>query len=439
MGVNISNHSNTPSPLEGDGNFSTRDTSARKMGEESKRKLVITIILIGLGLIIFQNDAFAKKRKENTPYQEYLYQQKVLRKIEKEKYKARLLPESGFQTVEEYEIKSRSIPNAEKKVPEAKLPKDIKMQYVPQPTYTLAKYNNPPGTAELRIERRFYFDRQQNAQGIVSPDKSFMVYPSVYYYAASQCTSADLFVVQLDKTLPDVDRISRANVVRRDPNPILSTDKAIDQQYVFRTMTPVDFSADGRILIAKEKIGYNYDGIWKTNLWVYDFSTKHAKCLPEIRDAIKFYWLNTDGTVLDEKRWDIYPLGFDLNDPYRIVVAAYGYTGKVPKFLGTWSIDPQGERTQLVSLFNDQPEISINGFKLVKSGVVKPAELQVEAKQVNKAIKKKRKEAKHAKKQAKKELKKELHKTLHEMKREVSHNKTLYQEHKRVHAPSGLE
>ena len=402
------------------------------------RKILLSAIIIGL-CPFFSDCVFCKKHKQNTPYQEYLFQQKVLLRIEKEKYKAGLLPTSGFQTVEEYEVNSKSVLNRDKKVPEPKLPNDIKMQYIPQPTYTLAKYNNPPGTAELRIDRKFYFDRQENAQGIVSPDMSFMVYPSVYYYAMSRCTATDLFVIPLDKTLPDVERISRANVVQKNPVPILSTDKNVDNDNTFRTMTPVDFSQDGKILVAKEKIGYTFDGIWKTSLWVYDFETKEAKKLNEIREAIKFYWLNADGTHLDEKRWDIYPLGFDSNEPDRIVVAAYGFTGKTPRFLGTWSIDSKGERTMLVSLFDDQPQISVNGFKIVQDGVVNPVEITAEKKKQDKDIKKKRKAAKKAKKQHKKEAKKELNIKLHEMKKEVSHNKTLYTEHKRVHAPSGEE
>lgn len=438
MGKCEPNYDICPSPLAGEGNFSARDKSVRKMGEGLKICLVLTILIIEL-CPFFANSAFAKKYRVNTPRQEHLYQQKVLIKVEKARYKASLLPFSGYQTVEDYENKSKCIPNADKTIPAPELPNDIKMQYVPQPVFKLTKYNNPPGAAELRIDRMIYYDRQENAQGIVSPDITFMVYPSIYYYANCQCTSADLFILPLDKSLPDVERISRANIVRKLPNPILSTDKSIDQKYVFRTLTPVDFSVDSSVLAIKEKVGYTYDGIWRTDLWVYDFRTQKAKKLVEVRDAIKFYWLNTDGTHLDDKRWDIYPLGFDVKNPERIVVSAYGFTGKTPKFLGTWSIDVNGERTMLVSLFDDQPQISMNGYKLIKSGVVNPNIVMKDKKKQIKLIKKKRKEAKKQRKAAKKKAKKELKKRIKEIKRNGPMHNSIDSKQKWINAPTSID
>ena len=40
-------------------------------------------------------------------------------------------------------------------------------------------------------------------------------------------------------------------------------------------------------------------------------------------------------------------MGFDANNDNRVVVCAYAYTGDVPKFLGTWSIDVEGEDAKL--------------------------------------------------------------------------------------------
>ena len=371
------------------------------------------------------NGAFAKKNT-NTPYQEYLYQQKVLRQIEKDKYKESLLPFSGFMTKEDYEKKSQDVSTSSISIPEPKLPKDIKMKYVPQPTYKLAKYNDPPGTPELKMDRKIHFDRQENCQGITSPDKSIMVYPSIYYYANSKTTACDLFVIPLDKSLPDVDRLLRANVIRKNPDPILSTDKSVDVDYSFKTMTPIDFSSDGLRLIAKEKIGYEFDGIWKTNLWSYDFETKTAKNLVEVRDAIKLYWFETKGIRLDEKRWDIFPLGFDAKDPTRIIVTAYAYTGAVPKFLGTWSVDYKGERTLLLSLFDANAGVSINGYKLVQSGVVNPSTVFADEKKQDKIVKTNRKKEKQAAKAKAKLGKQALNKKLKEMKNNESKMKNIY-------------
>jgi len=403
------------------------------------KKLLLLLLIVLCQTGMSSNSALAKNGQPNTSYEEYKYEQKVLRAQEIEKYNRSLLPQSGFMTREEYENASKDIPNSEIKVPAYVLPRDIKSKYVPQPTYKLTRYNNPPGSAELHIDRRFRFDRQENGPAITSPKRDFMVYPVVYYYVSNQCTAGDLFVIPLDKSLPDVERIQRANIIKRIPEPILSTQKEISTKATFRTMTPVDFSADGSKLIAKEKIGNSNDGIWQTNLWVYDFNTQQGRNLSEVRDAIRFYWKNVEGLTLDEKRWDIYPLGFDAENPDRIIVSAYGYTGGKPNFLGNWSIDSQGERTELVSLFEAGAKVSTNGYKIVKSGVVYPSQVKKSEKRQDKLIKKKRKAEKKSMKAVKKQKKAALKKRLKEMKSEESSAVKQYKKQQNSWGPTGID
>lgn len=400
----------------------------------------VAILLFAFYFLSFTSlPAFAKKAKVLTPASQYKYEQQLLRQQLKEKYERSLLPESGYMTKEEYEELSKDIPNSEKVIPEYKLPRDIKMKYVPQPTYKLVHYNDPPGTPELHIPRRFQFDRQINCTGITSPNGDIMVYPVVYYYAINQCTAGDLFVIPLDKSLSDLDRVKRANIIKRIPSPILSTPKDISEKYIFRTMTPIDFSVDGTKLIAKEKIGNVNDGIWQTNLWVYDFNTQQARNLSEVRDAIRYYWKNKENLILDEKRWDITPLGFDVNDPKRILVSAYGYTGGTPKFLGNWSIDCNGERTQLVSLFNANTKVSMNGLKLTQDDVQVPYIVRSEEKSQDKLTKKKRKQEKKAIKKAFKEKKKAYKKAVREIKQETSKTIQEYNRQQNISGPTGAE
>lgn len=386
-------------------------------------------------MIFFQQPSLAKKVKVYTPQDQYLYEQKSLREQEVEKYERSLLPESGYMTRDEYEEASKDISNEDIKVPAYEPPRDIKMKYTPQPIYELARYNEPPGSPDIHLDRHFKFDRQENAGAVTSPNKDIMAYPTVYYYASNNCISGDIFVIPLDKSLPVVERIQRANVVKRLANPILSTDKDITVKNTFRTMTPIDFSPDGTKLVAKEKIGNSYDGIWKTNLWVYDFTTQTATTFPEIRQAIVFYWKNQDDIVLDEKRWDIYPLGFDADNPNRVIVSAYGYTGRIPKFLGNWSIDCEGKTTELVSLLKPEANVSISGWKIVQTGVVNPQKVMADEKKKDKEIKKKRKAEKKALKKAKKSKKKALKKKLKEMKKETK--KEIHQYNKQMNK-SGL-
>ena len=335
----------------------------------------------------FKGDA----RQQEMRYIHNLQKQEV-----KEKHEKRVLDRnpSGFMTVEEYELLSAPKDKTAQEIEIPKVEKGSDMKYVPQPTYKIVRYNNPPGSPELSIKKRFYATRQQNAQGITSPDFSIMVYPSIYYYPSSAAIACDLFVIPLEKNETNLNKIMKANVMHRWPDPILSTDKSITDNYSFRTLTPVDFSADGTKLLVKEKIGYSKDGIWQTNAIVYDFTTRTSYDLKELRAAIVYYWKQYKDVNLDDKRWDIYPLGFDINEPDRIVAYAYAYTGEAPVFLGSWSIDSKGEQTRLISFNNKDVQISINGFKIVQDGVVPPDQLHVEeqqAKRFEKAEEKRKK------------------------------------------------
>ena len=348
----------------------------------------------------FQQMKYPFIKRSDHVVAETIYLNEVDKVDEKEKYEKSRMPESGYMTVAEYEAKSRGKSRKEINndiLDKAQMPKDENMVYIPQKKFKLVKYNEPVGSPELTLPRKLNFDRQINAQGIVSGDFTKLVYPAVYYYAQSDCTSCDLFLINLDSTLSDIEKVKKANIVNREKEPLISTSKDIDTKFIFRTLTPIDFSPDNKKLVVKEKVGHRHDGIWKTDLWVYDFETKEARKLPQIRDAIVNYWALTGGVDFDEKRWDIYPMGFDANDENRVVLCAYAYTGDVPKFLGTWSIDVYGENSRLESLSGVSFPVSIVGFRLEQdSEVIPPSEVKFDAKQAKEQAKAKEKAAKEA-------------------------------------------
>ena len=86
--------------------------------------------------------------------------------------------------------------------------------------------------------------------------------------------------------------------------------------------------------------------------------------LPEIREAIKYYWINSENLDLNQIRWDIYPIGWDAINPDRLIVFAYAYTGENPKYLGAWSVDYLGKRTKQLSLTETGFEVAQNGLSL---------------------------------------------------------------------------
>ena len=320
----------------------------------------------------------------NVNKKEAKYEFKVAKQEEKEKFERKKLEKnpSGYMTVEEYNLLSAP---KDRMTMEIEIPKNVTpadMVYVPQPAYKIVRYNNPPGSPEIRLSKTFYQRRQQNAQGIVAPDFTKLVYPSVYYYPNSGSTACDVFVINLEEAKSNLDKILTANVVHRFSEPILSTDKNNDNYFTFRTITPVDFSVDGSKLLAKEKIGNTKDGIWKTTPVVYDFTTNLSYSLIEVRDAIIYYWKENKNLDLEDKRWDIYPIGFDLNNPDWIIVHAYAFTGDTPVNLGTWTVSYKGEQSRLVTFKNSEVQVSMNGYKLIQDGVVSPMVTEKEEKQL---------------------------------------------------------
>lgn len=350
-------------------------------------------------------------RNNDTRAKEIKYQYNVLKNDEIKKMDKKILNRtpSGYMTVDEYEAlseyKDKSV--MEFSTPGVELPSDFK--YVPHPQYSIVKYNNPPGSVELSLGKRLFIKRQINAQGIVSPDFTMLVYPAVYYYADSASVACDLFVIPLREQDNNLNRILKANVAQRNAEPILSTDKVIDSYAIYRTLTPIDFSADGKKLLVKQKIGSSEDGIWQTKIFVYDFDKKLSYDLSDVREAVTYYWKEYEGLNLDDKRWDIVPLGFEVDNPDRVALLAYAYTGETPVYLGSWSIDAFGNQSRLISLNKDVvPKVSMNGLKLIKDGVETYQSVQIQEKLNKKQGHAMIKQAKEADKNTVKAIKQEF-------------------------------
>lgn len=365
------------------------------------------------------------KKDENQKDAKYILD--VQKRDAKTRYKKKLYNRNpnGFMTVEEYENISapKDLTQQNLEPPKIVLPSD--KSYVPQPSYKIVKYNNPQGAIEISIPRDIYKYRQFNAQGIVSPDYTKMVYPSIYYYPNSASMASDLFVINLDTEKSNLDRILSANISRRNPNPIITTDSDNSVYGTFKTLTPIDFSKDGLQLLAKKKIGNSNDGIWETRLVVYDFQTHMTYDLQEIREAIIYHWKN-QGLNLEEKRWDIIPMGFSEDYPNLIIVKGLAYTGSTPVNLGIWCVDSHGGQSRFITMEEGGIPIAANGYKLVKSGIVPPVVLENEQKQ-NRIIEKQNvKKAKAQKKKELNELKQEYKNEIKQLEAEYNFNQNEY-------------
>ncbi len=394
-------------------------------------------LAVFLLLNVFLSFNQAQAANSDIRARELKHQYQVLKndaKKEKDSKIYNLIP-SGYMTVDEYESISeyKDKSNLQIDIPKFQTPSSFK--YVPKPLYKIVKYNDPPGTPELKLGNKLYKKRQVNAQGIVSPDFTFLVYPAVYYYTNSASVACDLFVIPLEEGDTNLNKILKANTAKKLPNPIMTTDKTIDNYAAFRTLTPVDFTPDGSKLLVKKKIGSREDGIWQTSIFVYDFVNKVDYDLFEIRDAIVYFWEEYMLMNLDDKRWDIYPLGFDKNDSDKIIVQAFAYTGEKPVFLGTWSVDWKGNQSRLISFDkNYEPEVSINGYKVLQDGYETYSVVQTEKVLQSKQSKKIKKMHKDNYKKAIDLIEEDYEFTLKDLKQDF---KDEYRDYKKLRSLSG--
>lgn len=268
------------------------------------------------------------------------------------------------KTIEEYKEMSRDIKRAQRKVAPAKIEQDEKLVKIPEPRYRIVKYNNPPGAQNIDL-RNLRGERQVNSIGVISPNQDKLAYTTVYYAGYNDKVSSEVFYIELDKSKPLKQRVKTASFVNK--NQIKLIDSAMKDEYptLFKTLTILDWSADGSKIAVKERVGSSTFGIWQTNLWVYDLTDNSAKQLVEVRDAVKYWWKENKNVNIDDYRWDIVPIGWDEVNPDRVVVCAYAYTkNKTSKFLGLFSVDAKGKNTQMISINPMSLNISTNGLIL---------------------------------------------------------------------------
>ena len=266
------------------------------------------------------------------------------------------------KTVQDYYRAVNRAADKAKDIPSPEFEKDKKLVDLPNPEIYIRKYNNPPGSVDLNLNK-LRKNRYVNSIGVVSPEFDKMAYTTVFYYPSARNAGTELYLMNLDTSKTVLNRIKEAHV-NQGKKLLFRTGLDSLDLAVFKTLTIVDWSSDGKKLALKEKISYEPDGLWKTNLLVYDFEKNQMNNLNEVREAVKYYWRENENLFLKDYRWDIYPVGWDSLNPDRIIVFAYAATGEKPKYLGAWSVDYEGHRAMLMSLTSTAFEVSQNGSAL---------------------------------------------------------------------------
>ena len=235
---------------------------------------------------------------------------------------------------------------------------------LPDPQYRVIMYNTPPGQRNINLSQ-VIAQRAVSSPGILSPDKTKMVYTKAFYYPKFGQTSSAAYYVPVDSKINDAyQALYMTNVMQGDMRAIVEVGMDYLINYQFKSLYPIDWSKDSKKIAFKEKIGSNLEQTWQTNVIIYDFESQKWNRLTAVREAIIYWWRNNKNIDLKDYLWDIFPVGWDKNNPDRLVVYAYAFTETKPLFLGTWSIDFNEAKSQLVSIDSTQVEIDLNGFGL---------------------------------------------------------------------------
>ena len=236
----------------------------------------------------------------------------------------------------------------------------------PDPQFRVISYNTPPGQRNIDLTQ-VTAKRTVSSPAILSPDKKKMVYTKSFYYPQTTQTASAAYVIPVNGSLADAyDILYKTNVIEGSTEPIFNAGMDFLEKFKFTTLFPLDFSKDSNKIAFKEKIGGNHAQTWVTNIIVYDFTNQTLKRLTAIREAIINYWRQKKQIELKDYMWDIFPLGWDKDNPDKIIVYAYAYTKNKPLFLGTWSIDADKNICELISIDSTDANIDLHGFGLLE-------------------------------------------------------------------------
>ncbi len=220
---------------------------------------------------------------------------------------------------------------------------------------------------------------------VAAPDKNAFVYTEVLFTPDTRQTISKLYWVPvtplpepplerlpseaaLNPPPPPVDYATYA--ARFDPRKTTRIRKAIAdvgfdtiKRFGFRTLTITDWSATGKRLLFKERTGILHLGLRTTNILIFDQEKGTVTIYPEVQRIIKYYW-QKEGNLphIEALSWDIQPLGWLPDSDDVVLMKAWAYDQQEKKFLGVWQYNVTEERTELVSLSDDPPEVAANGW-----------------------------------------------------------------------------
>ena len=108
------------------------------------------------------------------------------------------------KTMDEYYEEAQKRANEKLNIPEPDFEKDDKIIDLPPPKIEIKKYNYPPGSVEINLQK-LKKDCKVKSLGVASPDASLLTYSNVFYYPTSKTAGSELYLMQLDKNSKNIE------------------------------------------------------------------------------------------------------------------------------------------------------------------------------------------------------------------------------------------
>lgn len=313
-----------------------------------KRSAKIAIVFLLLFVLILPGSCFSFKKKKQVQ--------------EQDKPK---MPETKQQWLQE----AQSVPLEERKLEVVEPPKSDKKYYYPDIHYVFEKYNYPQGKKELNIEN---IKKNLSEYPIIVADNSchYVAYTQFYFSPDINQISSNFYIGELDSSKTKTRRILAYNHKQKERTPIIEAGTKELYPNLFRGLTLVDWSADGKKLLIKERVGSTIGGVYKTYLYIHfldkeDIDSGYTIKLTDFDATIKNYFLDTKNLQIVKYRYDIEPLGFSADNDDVIIVLLYFYDKDNNKiFMGTWGYNTVTKDILMYSRTNPSFPISLNGLIL---------------------------------------------------------------------------
>lgn len=273
------------------------------------------------------------------------------------------------QTYDEWLEEARDVGINQRKYEVPKPQINEKLNKIEDPMIFFTRYNVPIGGNEADLAK-IRKEKILTSIGVSSPNFNNLAMSVYYYSPVHNQISSEVLVVPLDGSKSRINRILEAKILDNNKGRNLSSGTNEFRQDLYSTLTIVDWSKNGKVVLVKEKIGSTNSGIFRTNVWALFIPERSPsrytfKGYPQLQKQISRYWRKNKNLILNAYRWDIKILGFSELSPSEVVVLAYAYEKNGTQiFLGSWSVDVYTGVVKLISLKNKNHNISTNGIVL---------------------------------------------------------------------------